>query len=72
MGYAFCVGHCIACGRQFTFNPVKVPSVRVEGRREPVCASCVTKANEQRKAAGMEPHFVHPDAYEACNESELG
>lgn len=71
MGYAFAMGTCLACKRVFTFNPLRVPSITVAGSREPVCLSCMTLANAKRKEMGLEPHAIHPDAYEPCEESEL-
>ncbi len=73
-GYAYCVGPCVGCGRAFTFNPMKVPSVRVgppPGEREPVCRGCVDKANPEREKRGLAPIVPEPDAYEACPEEEL-
>jgi hypothetical protein len=55
-----------------TFNPIHVPSVRIEGKREPVCKSCIEKANVVRKEKGLELIPLLPDAYEACDECELG
>jgi len=71
MGYVLMFGCCINCGRQFIFNPNKVPSVRVNGVREPVCRSCVEWANGERKKKGLELFTIPPDAYEACREEEL-
>lgn len=71
-GYAFCLGNCIGCGKRFTFNPVRVPSVTVNGSREPICLDCVNRANPRRIANGLEPIVPLPDAYEACPEEELG
>jgi hypothetical protein len=71
MGYALCHGHCIGCGQLFSFNPVRVPSLRWKGSREPICQSCVDRVNPQRIANGLEPIVPAPDAYEACEESEL-
>ena len=71
MGYAMMVGPCIGCGHIFGFNPMRVPSVRVNGVREPICLACVTLANEKRKELGLEPFVIKPDAYEACDENEL-
>ncbi len=78
MGYVTCMGPCCNCGRVFTYNPNKVPSIRVkngkpdpEGSREPVCEPCMTTGNERRKAQGLEPFPVNPDAYEALDEREL-
>jgi hypothetical protein len=72
MGFAFCTSPCICCGRVFSYNPVKVPSMSVNGQREPVCAHCIATANPVRIANGLDPIVPLPDAYEACDESELG
>lgn len=72
MGYAFMIGSCFACGRIFTFNPVRVPSVRdINGIRQPVCRTCVDRINPLRKQKGLPGWVVVSDAYEACDESEL-
>jgi hypothetical protein len=71
MGVAFCMGNCIGCGRRFTFNPVRVPSLTVNGQREPICRACVDRVNPIRKANGLEQIVPLPDAYGACDESEL-
>ena len=36
-GYVTGYGDCIVCARPFTFNPVRVPSITVNGEREPIC-----------------------------------
>lgn len=71
MGYAMAVSPCIGCGTPFMFNPNKVPSVRVAGIREPICRTCVEKANPKRRELGLAPIEIHPDAYEPINEAEL-
>jgi len=71
MGYALMTSECIGCHRIFSYNPVRVPSIRINGSREPVCMSCVERANPQRIANGLEPIVPHHDAYTACDESEL-
>lgn len=71
MGYVFCTSSCIGCGKLMTYNPHLVPSVRVNGVREPICAICVEAANPERKKRGLDPIVVMPGAYEACDESEL-
>jgi hypothetical protein len=65
--YAFCHSHCGACGRLFSYNPKRVPSLN----NTAFCKSCVDEANSTRKDMGLEPHPIHPDAYEPINESEL-
>lgn len=72
MGYAIVISPCIACGRTFAYNPMRVPSIRVNGHREPVCRPCVEAANPIREEKGLEPFVIHPDAYEPCHEDELG
>ena len=71
MGFAQCFGVCIICQNPFAFNPVRVPSVRVSGERQPICESCVERGNVLRAERGMEPIQVHADAYNACDEREL-
>lgn len=64
-GYMFCMGSCINCKRTITFNPNKVPSIRVAGEREPLCEACFAKWNEiHRTSKGLDPVPLHPDAYE--------
>ena len=72
MGYAFAMSPCIGCGRVFSYNPVAVPCVTINGTREPICLSCVERVNPERKRNGLSPIVPLPDAYEACDESELG
>ncbi len=69
--YALMFGKCANCGQPFGFNPHKVPSIRVEGKREPVCKPCIDQANPQRVAAGLPPFVIQPDAYEPIPEEEL-
>jgi len=71
MGYAYMIGECFGCKQTFSFNPNKVPSIRIEGVKQPVCEVCIEKANPKRKANGLEPIEILPGAYEPCNESEL-
>jgi len=67
MGYAFCTGSCGACGKLFTFNPKRVPSLN----NSAFCLDCMTAGNTKREEMGLEPHPIHPDAYEAYREEEL-
>jgi hypothetical protein len=72
MGYAFMTGNCWVCRKLFTFNPVRVPSIRDgSGVRQPICRNCIEMANRVRVIKGMEPFPVPGDAYEACDEAEL-
>jgi len=71
MGYAFVMSACFGCGRMFSFNPHKVPSIRHEGERRPICRSCVELVNPGRIKNGLEPIVIHPEAYEPIDEREL-
>jgi hypothetical protein len=53
------------------FNPIRVPSVRINGKREPVCRTCVETLNAKRKLVGAEPWPIPPDAYEPVDENEI-
>jgi hypothetical protein len=71
MGYAFCTSACIGCRRIFSYNPMRVPSITINGSREPICQNCVDRVNPQRIANGLAPIVPLPDAYECCDEGEL-
>ncbi len=64
MAYMMAMSNCIGCKRLFSYNPSKVPSIRIEGKREPVCAGCVERANPMRIKNGLPPIVPAPDAYE--------
>lgn len=71
MSYMFVVSPCFGCGKLFTYNPLWVPSIPIQGIKEPVCVACVTLVNPKRIANGLEPIVIHPEAYEACPEEDL-
>ncbi len=71
MGYCFVTSNCIGCGVFFSYNPHRVPSISIEGDRKPICRICVERANPKRKANGLDPIVLSPDAYEPIHESEL-
>lgn len=70
MGVYFAMSGCAGCNRVFSYNPHLVPSVIVNGTREPVCADCVAVANPLREKNGLEPIKVLPGAYDVVDESE--
>lgn len=73
MGYVLVTGTCTLCHRLMMFSPTKVPSIRIKGEREPVCASCVAAAQAYQREHNLP---VWPDplpgAYEADSEEEIG
>lgn len=64
-GYMQVMGECYGCKRLFTFSATKVPSVVVDGERQPICGDCVTVANPRRIANGLDPIVPMAGAYEA-------
>lgn len=71
-GFASCMGQCIACRAIISFNPLRVPSIKVNGQKEPLCLGCFDKWNEiHRTSKGLPRMPLHPDAYEPCDEGEL-
>jgi hypothetical protein len=73
MGVAFAMSACFGCGRTFTYNPLRVPSITSPSTntREPICRVCIERVNPIRIANGLDPILPFPDAYDACDESEL-
>lgn len=66
MAHMFVIGNCINCKVMITFSPSHVPSLTVNGRREPLCKTCFERWNEiHRTSKGLEPLEIHPDAYES-------
>ncbi len=71
MGYAIVTSTCFGCKGVFSYNPHRVPSISIEGVREPVCLSCVEKVNPVREANGLALISLHPEAYQPIHEGEL-
>ena len=71
MGYVFGYSACAKCGLLFSYNPRRVPSVRVNGVREPLCRHCIDRNNLKLIEKGLQPFEPLPGAYEVCDESEL-
>jgi hypothetical protein len=70
-GYLFALSPCYNCGRPFTYNPHRVPSIPIKGLRQPICRRCVDLANPIRLANGVPAIVPLPDAYEPIPEGEL-
>ena len=69
MGHMLLVCNCINCGVLMGCNPNYVPSIRVDGKREPLCKDCFAAWNEfHRTSKGLEPVALHPEAYEPAEE----
>jgi len=70
-GYVQALSHCVFCDGLFSYNPHKVPSVRVYGERQPVCESCMTWINAFRAQKDLKPLEILPGAYDPMPEEEL-
>ena len=65
MAYMYVLGSCVGCKTPIMFNADHVPSLRVNGTKEPLCESCFCKWNERhRTSKGLEPAPLSPQAYE--------
>lgn len=64
MAYMHVLGECVGCRRMFSFNADLVPSITIDGVRQPICRACVDRVNPKRKANGLEPITPLPGAYE--------
>ncbi len=57
----------------FCQNQHELPSFKdYAGVRQPVCATCIAQVNIQRMDNGLDAFIIPADAYEACDENELG
>ena len=68
MGYISMIAYCIACKTLIQFNPHKVPSLVVNGVKEPLCESCANRWNQ------LHPENARPilkGAYEPADENEI-
>ena len=70
-GYVFVTSECYCCHNLMAYNPHKVPSIRINGIREPVCRSCIERVNPMRVKNGLAPIEILPGAYESIPEEEL-
>ena len=65
MGYAFCTTACFCCRRNFSYNPLRVPSFHdPRSGREPICLRCVEMVNPDRIKRGLKPIAPSPEAYD--------
>jgi hypothetical protein len=64
MAWMVAISPCWSCGQVFSYNPDLVPSIPIDGVRQPICGKCVERANPRRIENGLEPIEVLPGAYE--------
>jgi hypothetical protein len=58
------MSECFGCHKVFTYNADRVPSIRHNGVKEPICQNCVDLVNPRRIDNGLKPIEVLPGAYE--------
>jgi hypothetical protein len=68
MGFFFVFAPCIGCGIPFGFNPERVPSIRVDNVRRPVCRTCFERRQAHRRANGLVEETFLPGAYDPVPE----
>ena len=72
MGYVCVTSACGSCKQIFSYHPNRVPSIRDSaGRRQPICRSCIERANPERIKNGLDPIVPLPGAYEPADENEV-
>lgn len=71
MGYVTVFSTCYTCNGFMSFNPNKVPSLRINGERQPLCEACANKYNATRKKMGLPTTEIDPDAYGSADEDEV-
>ena len=58
------VGDCTACGAVVVCDPRRVPVIRVNGERQPICRACFDTWNKiHRTDKGLSPIPLLPGAY---------
>lgn len=60
MAYMSLIADCLRCGRMFAANAGLVPNIK----GKPLCRECIELLQAQRLEQGLEPWFIHPEAYE--------
>lgn len=65
------IAACANCQSLFASNPLRVPSVVIDGERLPLCRPCVEWANGIRRARGLPTWEIFPDSYEAIDAAEV-
>ena len=58
------ISPCVGCDNIVAANPNWCPSIKVKGKREPLCRNCFDLWNKvNRIDKGLDPVELHPDAY---------
>ena len=61
MGYMLLIATCCNCKGTFTCNPDLVPSLKINGVKEPLCRPCTERWEVIHNQTGT----IKPGAYEA-------
>ena len=60
MGYMMLMATCCNCTQPFMSNPELVPSLMIDGKREPLCRACAEEWERIHNKSGT----IRPGAYE--------
>jgi len=71
-GWVTVYGLCALCRKMIGFHPHHVPSIVVNGAREPICEPCFRRVQEAQRQQGVPvTPDPPPDAYDGMPASEL-
>ena len=70
MGVMQAFSACVSCRRPFFYHPLRVPSITIQGTKEPICRDCVERVNPVRIRNGLAPIVLLPGAYDPMDEHE--
>jgi len=58
------MGVCVCCTAMISFDPERVPFIKIKGQKQPLCESCVHETNERRKLLKLYPIVIPEGTYE--------
>ena len=69
--YALMLAQCPVCKNGFACNPLRVPSLRINGEKEGICKDCFEFRQQYREANDLPRETYAADAYSPVNAEEL-
>lgn len=66
--YLICIAECASCSIRFGCNPIFVPSITIEGKKEAICKSCFERWNKLHRPKN--PLECHPRAYSYMSDDD--
>jgi hypothetical protein len=59
------MGVCACCAAIVSFDPDRVPTIKINGQKQPLCESCVGEANARRNLLKLQPIVIPEGTYDA-------